>query len=145
MRISFLISALAMLALPAAALAQEPLPPPPREADALKPTLYALVVGVANYQNPALRLDYSAKDAQDLATALKAQSGGLYRDVKVRLLTDGEATSTGVKDGLYWLQKETTNRDLAVLFLAGHGVIDAKNEFWFLTYEADLSRLDSTA
>ena len=119
--------------------------PPPQEADALKPTLYALVVGVANYQNSALHLEYSAKDAQDLASALKAQSGGLYREVKVRLLTDAEATSTNVKDGLLWLQKETTNRDLAMVFLAGHGMTDAKNEFWYLPYEADTSRLLSTA
>jgi hypothetical protein len=116
-----------------------------REEDALKPVLYALLVGVANYKNPALHLDYSAKDAQDLASALKAQSGGLYRDVKVRLLTDGEATSINVKDGLLWLQKETTNRDLAIVFLAGHGMTDAKNEFWFLPYEADPTRLLSTS
>ncbi len=119
--------------------------PASQEADALKPVLYALLVGVANYKNPALHLDYSAKDAEDLASALKAQSGGLYRDVKVRLLTDGEATSTNVKDGLLWLQKETTNRDLAIVFLAGHGMTDAKNEFWFLSYEADPSRLLSTS
>ncbi len=116
-----------------------------QEADALKPVLYALLVGVANYKNPALHLDYSAKDAQDLASALKAQSGGLYRDVKVKLLTDAEATSINVKDGLLWLQKETTNRDLAIVFLAGHGMTDAKNEFWYLPYEADPSRLLSTS
>jgi WD40 repeat protein len=118
--------------------------PAQQEADALKPTLYALVVGVANYQNSALRLEYSAKDATDLAAAFKSQSGGLYRDVKVRLLTDKDATSTGIKDGLLWLQKETTSHDLAVVFLAGHGMTDAKNEFWFLPYEADASRLLST-
>jgi uncharacterized caspase-like protein len=111
----------------------------------LKPVLYALLVGVANYQNEKLRLDYSAKDAQGVAAALKAQSGGLYRDVKVKVLTDSEATATGLKDGLLWLQKEMTSRDLAIVFLAGHGVTDAKNEFWFLPYEADTTRLFSTA
>jgi hypothetical protein len=118
--------------------------PEQQEVDALKPTLYALVVGVSNYQNPSLRLDYSAKDAQDIAVAFKAQSGGLYRDVKVKLLTDSEATVTGFKDGLLWLQKETTSRDLAIVFLAGHGMMDAKNQFWYLPYEADVSRLIST-
>jgi WD40 repeat protein len=118
--------------------------PAQQEADALKPTLYALVVGVANYQNPGLKLEYSAKDAQDLAAALKKQSGGLYRDVNVKLLTDGDATSSGVKDGLLWLQKEMTSHDLAIVFLAGHGMTDAKNEFWFLPYEADPARLLTT-
>jgi uncharacterized caspase-like protein len=119
--------------------------PPPQEVDALKPTLYALLVGVANYQDPELHLDYSAKDAEGVAVALKTQSGGLYRDVKVKVLTDKDATATGFKDGLSWLQKETTSRDLAIVFLAGRGVTDAENEFWFLTYEADVSRLSSTA
>jgi WD40 repeat protein len=119
--------------------------PAPQEADALKPVLYALLVGVANYQNEKLRLDYSAKDAEGVAAALKTQSGGLYRDVKVKVLTDKDATATGMKDGLLWLQKETTSRDLAIVFLAGHGVTDAKNEFWFLPYEADTTRLFSTA
>jgi WD40 repeat protein len=115
------------------------------DADALKPVLYALLVGVANYKNPSLHLVYSAKDAEDLAAALKSQSGGLYRDVKVKVLTDADATSTNVKDGLLWLQKETTSRDLAIVFLAGHGLTDAKNEFWYLPYEADTGRLLSTA
>jgi WD40 repeat protein len=121
--------------------------PPAKTADddATKPVLYALLVGVANYQDPKLHLDYSAKDATDLATALKTQTGGLYRDVKIRLLTDREATVSGMKDGLFWLQKETTSRDLAIVFLAGHGVTDTKNQFWFLTHEADMSRLYSTA
>ncbi len=119
--------------------------PTPGDAEALKPTLYALLVGVANYKNPAFRLDYSAKDAQDLASALKAQSGGIYRDVKERLVTDGDATAAGVKEGLLWLQKQTTSQDLVVVFLAGHGLTDAKNEFWFLTYEVDPSQLPATA
>jgi Caspase domain len=101
--------------------------------------------GPCHYQDSKPRLDFSAKDATDLATALKTQAGGLYRDVKVQLLTDREATVSGMKDGLFWLQKETTSRDLAVVFLAGHGVTDTKNQFWFLTHEADMSRLYSTA
>jgi uncharacterized caspase-like protein len=144
------VVAVATFASVASALSQaEPVhrgaPPPPQETDAGKPVLYALLIGVAGYQNPALQIGYSAQDATDLASALKAQSGGIYRDVKIRLLTDRDATVAAMKNGLDWLQKETTNRDLAIVFLAGHGVTDAKKEFWFLTYEADVSRLSSTA
>jgi WD40 repeat protein len=119
--------------------------PPVAEADASKPTLYAFLVGVAEYKNQNLRLDYSAKDAQDFAATLATQTGGLYRDVKVKILTDKEATAAGVKDGLAWLKQQTTSRDLAVVFLAGHGVTDAKNLFWFLPYEGDPGRLAATA
>jgi uncharacterized caspase-like protein len=114
------------------------------QADALKPALYALLVGVANYQDPKLQLAYPGKDAEELAAALQKQAGGLYRDVEVKVLTDKDATVQGVKDGLSWLQKETTNRDVAIVFFAGRGVTDANNEFWFLPYEADTTRLSST-
>ena len=46
---------------------------------------------------------------------------------------------------LYWLQHAATSRDLAVVFLSGHGFLDAKQNFWFLTREADLARLRTTA
>ncbi len=48
-------------------------------------------------------------------------------------------------NGLYWLQHVVTNRDLAVIFLAGHGYLDARQNFWFLTREADPTRLRTTA
>jgi hypothetical protein len=57
-------------------LAYQGKPPAPREADATKPALYALLIGVSNSQDDKLRLLYAAKDAAELAAALKAQSGG---------------------------------------------------------------------
>ncbi len=58
---------------------------------------------------------------------------------------DANPTRANVEDGLYWLQHVATNRDLAVIFLAGHGFLDAKQSFWFLTREADISKLRTTA
>ncbi len=52
----------------------------PTTADLLKPKLYALLVGVAGYDNPDYNnIHYSAHDADDLAKALLAQKGGLLR------------------------------------------------------------------
>jgi uncharacterized caspase-like protein len=117
----------------------------PAETDALKPKLYALVVGVSAYADPALKLGFAAEDARGFGEALAAQKGGLYSDVQVKLIVDADATSLGVKEGLEWLRKETTSRDIAIVYLAGHGVTDGKGKFWFLTHEADISRLLSTA
>ena len=110
-----------------------------------KPTLYALLVGVSHYEDADLNLGYAAKDASDLADVLKAQSGRLYGDVQVKVLTDGAATSVALKDGLAWLAAHATDRDLELLFVAGHGITDAKGRFWFLTYDADPARVSSTA
>ncbi len=86
---------------------------------------------------------YAAHDAEELAKALRAQKGGIYADVQTKIVA--EPTRDSVLDGLYWLQRSTTSRDLAVVFLAGHGIVDARQKFWFLTREADLARLRATA
>ncbi len=123
----------------------------PTTADLLKPKLYALLVGVTGYDNPDYNnIHYSAHDADDLAKALMAQRGGLYADVEVKIIDDrsrpdADPTRSNVENGLYWLQREATNRDLAVVFLSGHGFLDPKQKFWFLTREADVSKLRTTA
>ncbi len=123
----------------------------PATADLLKPKLYALLVGVTGYDNPDYNnIHCSAHDADDLAKALMAQRGGLYADVEVKIIDDrsrpdADPTRSNVENGLYWLQREATNRDLAVVFLSGHGFLDPKQKFWFLTREADTARLRTTA
>ena len=113
--------------------------------DTLKPTLYALLIGVTHYQSKSYDLAYPAQDAIGLAEALQAQKGRLYKDVVIKVLTDGEATTTAVKRGLSWLRKQTTAHDLAIVFAAGHGTTDAKGKFWFLTYDMDPDDISATA
>ena len=115
------------------------------EDESLKPTLYALLIGVANYQNKAFNLEYSDKDAAGLAEALKGQKGKLYKDVEVKVLTDQDATATAIKRGLSWLRKQTTAHDLAIVFAAGHGTTDARGKFWFLPYDTDPDDVAATA
>jgi uncharacterized caspase-like protein len=120
-------------------------------ADRLKPKLYALLVGVTGYNNPDYNnIRFSAHDADDLAKALMAQKGGLYGDVQVKVINDrnrpdADPTRSNVENGLYWLQHAATSRDLAVVFLSGHGFLDSKQRFWFLTREADVTLLRTTA
>jgi uncharacterized caspase-like protein len=113
-------------------------------ADLLKPKLYALLVGVAGYKDPEFdTLRYAAHDAEELAQVLERQRGGLYAEVETKII--GDATQQNLLDGLYWLRDSATSRDLAIVFLAGHGFVDANQEFWFLTKDANLQRLRSTA
>ena len=120
-------------------------PQSPSPSEALKPKLYALLVGVSDYAKADLKLAYAAKDATDMAVALTRQNGGLYRDVEIRTLTDAQATSDGIRDGFGWLEKEVTARDVAVVFLAGHGVTDLQQRFWYLPVNADPGNLRSTS
>ena len=106
--------------------------------------LYMLVVGVSKYDKPEYQLEFAAKDANDFANAMKAQKGGLYQDVEVRLLTDKEASRANVLAGLQWLQTQVTRRDVGVLFLAGHGINDSDQTFYYLPANADVANLKNT-
>ena len=47
-------------------------------------------------------------------------------------------------DGFDWLERETTARDVAMLFLAGHGVDERNGYYNFLPHNADRERLKRT-
>jgi len=101
-------------------------------------------VGVSAYEEADLQLGFAAKDARDFARALTGQKGGLYREVTARILTDKQATRDDIMDGLDWLQKETTSKDIAMVFLAGHGVNDPAGIYYYLPVNANPEKLKRT-
>lgn len=116
---------------------------PSRPAEqAAQPKLYVLAIGVGAYRQRDLQLTYPAKDARDLAAALREQSGRLFRAVEVRTILDGEARRDAILSGLEWLRRQATDKDVAVLFLAGHGFNDpGSGEYYFLPHDGDPGEL----
>ena len=112
-------------------------------AEMLKPKLYAVVVGVSDYTKARLKLKYAAQDAKDFADALKRQEGGIYGKVDVRLMTDASATRDDIVEALEWLEGEVTARDVGMVFMAGHGVTDNKQRFYYLPVDVELDKLRS--
>ncbi len=105
-----------------------------------RPRLYVLAVGVSDYQQSELRLRFAGKDARDLAEAFSKQGRTLYRSIETKILTDAGAKKNGILDGLEWLQRSTTAKDIAVLFLAGHGITDpSTGNYYFLPFDADMN------
>jgi WD40 repeat protein len=109
----------------------------------IKPKLYVLSVGVSAYQKPEYHLNYSAKDARDFA-ALLAKGSPLYRGVETRVLADADANKDDILDGLDWIQKQTTSKDVAVILFSGHGINDSNGNYYYLPVEADVDRLKRT-
>ncbi|WP_447975442.1 caspase family protein [Nitrospira sp. Kam-Ns4a] len=110
----------------------------------IKPKLYVLAIGISAYQREELRLGFAAKDARDFARAMARQQGGLYEAVETKVLTDGQATKENILDHLDWLLKQTTGKDVAMVFLAGHGDTDVKGKYYFLPVNVDPERLMAT-
>jgi WD40 repeat protein len=119
--------------------------PPADPATILKPKLYAVAIGVGAYADENLRLTFPADDARGVAEALARQKGGLYSDVEVHTLVDGQASRADVIDALDWLGKAVTSRDIGIVLIAGHGVTDEKGGYWFLPADAAPARLGATA
>ena len=96
------------------------------------PRLILLAVGISQYQDQTLRLNYAAQDANAVAEIFKTQEGVLFREIKARVLTDAQATRPAIIEGIDWLEREGTQKDILILFLSGHGVLDNKDNYYFL-------------
>ena len=117
---------------------------PPVAAKPSKPKLYLLSVGVSDYVDPEIRLDLAAKDASDFAAAMRAQNGAMYREIEERVLLDRQATKAAVVDGLKWLSQKVTDDDVALVFVAGHGMNDAREGYYYLPADVDRRRMSQT-
>ena len=106
-----------------------------------KPDLYLLSIGVSTYQNPQYSLDYADKDAKGIAKALESQQGRFYNKVHSKVLTNKNATKKDILMSLDWIYKESTQKDLAVIFIAGHGIKDTRNNYYFLPHDGDPDNL----
>ncbi len=109
------------------------------------PTLYLLAVGVSKYKDKSYALTYPAKDARDFAEAMKLQKGKLYKDVISRVHTDEAATRDNVMDDLEWIQKQATQRDMVIVFFAGHGINDTvTGNYYYLPFDANMEAVKRT-
>ncbi len=108
------------------------------EPEVLRPNLYVVAIGVSDYQSPDVpKLKYAAKDAGDFINAITGQKGLLYQKIETKLLTDKEAVKDNILDALEWLEKQTTNKDMAMLFVAGHGANNERGDYHFLPDDFD--------
>lgn len=100
---------------------------------------------MGKYHDERLKLAYAAKDAHDFVQTIARQEGRLYSKIDSTELLDEKANKDAILDGLETIQKQTTANDVAMIFLAGHGVDDANNFYYFLPVGADTGKLKSTA
>ncbi len=101
-----------------------------------KPTLYAVAMGVSEYANPEWNLKYATKDATDILARIRSKSGSSYCEVKEILLTDREVTKENLGKIRMFLSKAAVD-DTVLMFVAGHGLLDSKYDYYFGTSDID--------
>jgi hypothetical protein len=107
------------------------------------PNLYVLACGISGYQmiNP---LTYAGLDPLHIRDATKKlENNGFIGKVEVRVCREGQATRQGIEEGLDWLAKNMTPKDIGVFAFSGHGGRDEKSgEFYLCPIETgrDLAR-----
>ncbi|THB70798.1 MAG: hypothetical protein D6B25_19685 [Desulfobulbaceae bacterium] len=111
----------------------------------LKPNLYMISIGISKYQDSEMDLEYADDDGRAMAKLFKSQQGKLYNQVTVRELYDEEATRDRIIDSLEWLEDETTQKDVALIFIAAHGLNDDQGKFYLLPFDGNSEKLRRTA
>lgn len=117
---------------------------PPSE-DQVRRKLYAVIVGVSDYEKVGLKLNFADDDASDFTENLMTQKDRLYTTVEAKLLTDKDASAENIRAALGWLEESVGPEDVGLLFMAGHGITDARQRFYFLPVGGDPDDLRGTA
>jgi uncharacterized caspase-like protein len=112
-----------------------------KRTDLPKPNLYVIGIGVSEYAMlpKEWQLSSAHKDAKSIIKAFKSQEGNIFGRVETRLLTNAEASVEAITDALKGLESVKEN-DLAVVFLAGHGIMSKDEVFYFLTPSGDIEK-----
>lgn|GEM_PF-814084 len=83
---------------------------------------WALVIGISKFADRNIpSLNYTAGDAQAFAELLSDPAVGKFPRANVHVLTDDQATTKGIKEGLNWIARHAQANDMVVIYLATHG------------------------
>lgn len=101
----------------AGALVLVPLAPLVRAAPPAAAQKYALVIGINDYQAPTKDTIGSVGDALDMREALLRNG---WPDGNIRMLLDGAATGTAMREGMRWLASKSGADTFTVFHYSGH-------------------------
>ena len=106
-----------------------------------RPSLYALVIGINEYKNPKLQLNYAVADAALFADTLKKGASALFDKVEVKQLSSKEETTReNILKELKTMQSLNPD-DLFVLYVASHGTVD-DGEYFLITSNVGSTRTE---
>ena len=104
---------------------------------------WALVIGISRFTDSNIpRLKYTTADADAFAAELKDPAIGRFPAAHVHLLTDEQATTKNIKEGLNWIARHAKANDLVVIYVATHGTPRALDSAgganYLVTYDTEI-------
>lgn len=110
-------------------------------------TCYVLAVGINQYKNPKMTLNYARPDAESFSKVLD-EKGDLYKNIELHTLYDVDASKANILKKLEELSAKIHQEDVFIFYYAGHGSM-VDNQFFFIPSESlrlyDLSSLQREA
>jgi WD40 repeat protein len=122
----------------------------------LRPSLHAIMIGVDEYKDEALRLKYAAKDANDLQIALQLAAQNYFNIddtnrvffYNLTVKSDGSSGTQNIRginpdrgniiETLKIIRETSKPEDILLLFFAGHGEILDEGQLILLTSESTM-------
>jgi WD40 repeat protein len=105
------------------------------------PQLYALVIGIQDFQNAKFDLKYSVADATAIAQLLQKRSAPLFEKVNVEQLTTAKATTKAAITAALGRYRTIEPSDVFVFYVASHGTVEgadlAKREYFLIPSNLD--------
>ena len=107
-------------------------------------TMHLIVVGINQYKNPKMSLNYALADATAFKIEVEKNVKTLISNVKTYFVTDEKADKLGIEQALKEVKKAAKPEDVLIFYYAGHGVISEKNKEFYLvpTDVIDLKNVD---
>ena len=111
-------------------------------------TCYVLAVGINEYKNPRMTLNYAKPDAASFGKLINQNGAALFKEVELHTLYDKEASKENILKKLDELALKVHPEDVFVFYYAGHGSM-VDDRFYFIPTESvrlyDLASLKKDA
>jgi WD40 repeat protein len=97
-------------------------------------TCHVLAIGINEYKNSKLNLNYAKPDALSFSKIVDERSSPLFSNIRIHTLYDRDASRGNILKKLDELGNEVRSEDVFILYYAGHGSM-VENKFYFIPTE----------
>jgi WD40 repeat protein len=104
-------------------------------------TLYLIVVGINEYQNKSMSLNYALADATSFKEQVEKETRSVINNIQTYFITDTAANKPGIETAFKLVEQKAKAADVLLFYYAGHGVIGKDKQFYLVP--TDVSNLSN--